>query len=63
MLQPGQSRSPASTTPTAGDFRADDRSFPAVVANTGGSQPHENMSPFLVLNFIIALQGVFPSQN
>jgi len=29
----------------------------------GGSQPHENMSPYLVLNFIIALQGIFPSQN
>jgi len=30
---------------------------------TGGSQPHENRSPFLVLNFIIALQGIFPSQS
>ena len=29
----------------------------------GGNQPHENMSPYLVLNFIIALQGIFPSQN
>lgn len=36
---------------------------PASIANTGGSQPHENMSPYLVLNFIIALQGIFPSQN
>jgi microcystin-dependent protein len=33
------------------------------LGNTGGSQPHENMSPYLVLNFIIALQGIFPSQN
>jgi len=33
------------------------------VANTGGSQAHNNMSPYLVLNFIIALQGLFPSQN
>ncbi|MFL6211694.1 MAG: phage tail protein [Pyrinomonadaceae bacterium] len=33
------------------------------VLNVGGSQAHENMSPFLVLNFIIALQGIFPSQN
>jgi microcystin-dependent protein len=33
------------------------------IANTGGSQPHDNMSPYLVLNFIIALQGIFPSQN
>lgn len=36
---------------------------PACIANSGGSQPHENMSPYLVLNFIIALQGIFPSQN
>ena len=30
---------------------------------TGGSQPHENMQPYLVLNFVIALQGIFPSPN
>ena len=30
---------------------------------TGGDQPHENMPPFLVLNYIIALQGIFPSRN
>ena len=35
----------------------------ACITPTGGSQPHENMSPYLVLNFIIALQGIFPSQN
>jgi microcystin-dependent protein len=29
----------------------------------GGSQPHSNLQPFLVLNFVIALQGVFPSRN
>ena len=33
------------------------------VGNTGGSQPHENRQPFLGLNFIIALQGIFPSRN
>lgn len=33
------------------------------VSNTGGSQPHENMQPYLVLNFIIALKGIFPSQS
>ena len=33
------------------------------LSNTGGSQAHTNMSPYLVLNFIIALQGIFPSQN
>ena len=36
---------------------------PQTVSNVGGSQPHENRQPFLVLNMIIALQGVFPSQN
>lgn len=33
------------------------------VSNVGGSQPHNNMSPYLVLNFCIALQGIFPSSN
>jgi len=36
---------------------------PASITNTGGSQPHTNMQPYLVLNFIIALIGIFPSQN
>ena len=35
----------------------------ATVTNVGGSQPHENRSPFLALNFCIALVGVFPSRN
>lgn len=33
------------------------------ISNTGGSQAHLNMQPFLVINFSIALQGIFPSQN
>jgi microcystin-dependent protein len=37
--------------------------IPDTVTNVGGSQPHNNMMPYLVLNFIIALQGIFPSQN
>jgi microcystin-dependent protein len=36
---------------------------PATVTNTGGSQAHLNMQPFLTLNFSIALQGIFPSPN
>jgi microcystin-dependent protein len=34
-----------------------------LVSNVGGSQPHENRQPYLVFNFIIALQGIFPSRN
>lgn len=37
--------------------------IPSGVSSVGGSQPHNNMMPYLVLNFIIALQGIFPSQN
>lgn len=33
------------------------------ITSVGGSQAHINMQPFLVLNFSIALQGIFPSQN
>ncbi len=36
---------------------------PSSVTPVGGSQPHTNMMPYLVLNFCIALQGIFPSQN
>ncbi|MBV8819201.1 MAG: phage tail protein [Acidobacteriaceae bacterium] len=36
---------------------------PAALTSVGNNQPHENMSPYLVLNFIVALTGIFPSQN
>jgi microcystin-dependent protein len=36
---------------------------PGSIATIGGSQAHLNMQPFLVLNFSIALQGIFPSQT
>lgn len=36
---------------------------PQTVTTVGGSQAHTNMQPFLVLNFSIALQGIFPSPN
>lgn len=35
---------------------------PNSLALTGGSQPHNNMQPYLTLNFCIALQGVFPAR-
>ena len=36
---------------------------PQTVTPVGGSQPHDNTQPYTVLNFCIALQGIFPSQN
>lgn len=33
------------------------------IGGTGGSQPHYNMQPYTVINFCIALQGIFPSQT
>ncbi|WP_241771152.1 phage tail protein [Acidisphaera rubrifaciens] len=36
---------------------------PSAGGATGGGQPHDNMQPFVVLNYIIALVGVYPSQG
>ena len=36
---------------------------PAAIGSSGGSQPHDNMVPFLVVNFILSLFGIFPSQT
>jgi len=33
------------------------------IGNTGGAQPHDNMDPYLCVNFIISLFGIFPSPN
>ena len=35
----------------------------SVVTSVGGNQPHQNEQPFLVMNWIVALQGIFPSQT
>lgn len=34
-----------------------------MIASAGGSQPHSNIQPYLVLNWCIALQGLYPSRN
>jgi microcystin-dependent protein len=36
---------------------------PGFIQNTGGSQPFSQLQPFLGLNYIIALEGIFPSRN
>jgi microcystin-dependent protein len=34
-----------------------------LVEESGGSQPHENLPPYLAVNFIISLFGIYPSQG
>jgi len=50
-----------------GQFTKNPASAPmdaSAVTSIGGNQPHENRSPYLVLNYCIAIQpGIFPSQN
>jgi microcystin-dependent protein len=36
---------------------------PGALGSSGGSQPHDNLPPYLAVSFIIALEGIFPSQN
>ena len=36
---------------------------PAAIGPAGGSLPHDNMMPFQVVSFIIALEGIYPAQN
>ena len=36
---------------------------PGAIGVAGGNQPHTNMPPYLVVNFVIALEGIFPSRN
>jgi microcystin-dependent protein len=51
---------------TLGQFSTEtpaDSMAPGALQSTGGSQPHDNLPPFLVVNFIISLYGVYPSQN
>ena len=38
-------------------------SMAALLENAGGDQPHSNVPPYLALNYIIALEGIFPSQG
>ena len=42
---------------------ADSSMAPQTLSSIGGSQPHDNMPPYLTLSFCIALSGIFPSHN
>ncbi len=49
--------------PSAFDDNPDVTLKSSSIGNTGGGQPHNNVQPFGCVNFIIALQGVFPSRS
>ena len=62
----GQTASPMFSDGTPGGTYETQQALTAVgptLSSIGSSQAHLNMQPFLTLNFCIALQGIFPSQN
>jgi len=71
---PGSSTSFAAGTPTGSGPNASILNYyttaapnisinPNTVGFTGGNQPHPNLQPYLAVNFVIALQGIFPTRN
>jgi len=67
---PGTLASPAghvwagsNDNPFAPAASADQQLAAGALSLAGGGQPHDNVVPFLAVNFIIALEGIFPSQN
>ncbi len=60
---PASSLLPSSAVASIYDVGPDTTLSPQAVSPAGGSQPHENMQPFLVINYIISLYGVFPSPS
>lgn len=57
------SGTPYNTSPTEGPMAADNVSVTGNTGSTGGNQSYSIQNPYLGINFIIALQGVFPSRN
>lgn len=56
LLPTGASRIYAGGAPSA-------QLSPTSIGVAGGSQPHQNMQPFLAMNYIIAVEGIYPSRN
>jgi len=56
---------PASSPDASGVYGtpADTSMSAAVISNAGSSQPHNNLQPYLVINYVIALVGIFPSRS
>ncbi len=68
---PGNSTTPTNNYPAGSSARDNiySNAAPNATMNaneigfTGGNQPHDNMSPYLTVNFIIALEGIYPSRD
>ena len=56
-------RRPGRTRRTSPGHAGDAHGTPTRCAPAGGSQPHDNMPPYLAVNFIISLFGIFPSET
>ena len=54
---------PAGLAPAPGGYYGTPNAATMFTNPTGGSMPHNNMQPYLVLNYIIALQGIFPPRG
>jgi microcystin-dependent protein len=66
---PGSSTNPSNNYPAGSSARdnqysnaANANMNPSALSVSGGSQPHTNMPPYLVINFVIALEGIYPSR-
>jgi microcystin-dependent protein len=62
----GTTKNPATAYPGGGGSYAADKNVrmkAAMVGRTGGGEEHENRPPYLSLNYVIALQGIFPAQS
>ncbi len=70
---PGNSKSPvgnffasgisSENFSTTGPAAMSELSFATTVGTAGGNQPHDNRSPYTCVNFIICVEGIFPSRN
>lgn len=60
---PGQIPNGFASTPTASSFMQGPTIVSTVIGTAGGGQPFEILTPYLVVNFVICMYGIFPSRN
>jgi microcystin-dependent protein len=60
---PGQSAALAASSIRSPAYASNPSGVMSATSSTGGSQPHNNMPPYLAVGFYIALAGVFPARN